>query len=468
MYGRMQSTAGDWGKMDQGPGRSLEERKGKGERFLGLFIGLILVHTSLLAAFIAWGAWNAEQDPLTKESICGASFVDGRTSIALDDQGCCYVLACGYTTVYSTNVSGAWVSTVMDFDDWIIDVSMVVDSNGVVHLAFMKGTFIDRTRGPLWYGSNSGGDWTYDLVDDRDVRCCEIALNPSGDVHIGYSTRGFSWDVESYIYSAMLAVKGSESWDIETVESSYSQSVWMGGIAIDRNAEPMMTYNVGSEIHYASRDDGNWTITVLDEGTSPVLRLDSDDIPHICYTLGDYHTSGTVVHAIEDGGDWLLQVLPLSAAAPISFAMNRAGDLRIVFPDACNHPKTRLFLAEGNIISMTTLALVDTPLEIHQSLVLSTSGDPIVLAILHDFFGFSFDELALFEKDFSAFTFTERLDEGWALTRSGYLAVWVSLEVILLVAFLVTRHLLALRREIRNIRPVLDEEYAYGRAEGEE
>lgn len=405
-------------------------RRGSNRKFAVPFICFAVAFTALLPAYFADTAWNAEQATWTMTTLYEGILGVNGVSLALDADGYGHVAASSHGgLLYSTNISGTWMTTVIGRDLHAADVSIAVDADGAVHIAFLNNTFLHPYAGVLSYATNRGGNWTFSVVDDSYSTRCWLTLGPEDDVHIGYSTTGYP------AYDAKHAVKNGDSWEIETVESNHDMAIWMGNIAVSGVGEVMLAYEVGDEARYASWADGNWTLTNLGEGCLPMLFLDSSDVPHICYTLDGSFSAAPAVYAIEDYGTWSLRELGFSALSPLPFAMDSVDNLRIVFRD--EYLQSKLYLAEGgyaNLTLTTVMDVMDVPLQSDPFIVLSVSGEPVICASEYDSSG-RISRLVIIEKDLSDFTLSERMGENWARAQADVLAVWMIGEALIVLAF---------------------------------
>jgi hypothetical protein len=124
----------------------------------------------------AAGTWPISY--INDSAQCGVSLAldsAGRPHVAYMDWG---------DLMYATNVSGAWVSSVIDHMDWVggADVSIAVGPGDKLHVSY------EDQNADLKYATNVSGAWVAQFLDaggefGKDM---SIKVDPAGKAHISY------------------------------------------------------------------------------------------------------------------------------------------------------------------------------------------------------------------------------------------------------------------------------------------
>lgn len=312
-----------------------------------LFLSVVVAVLVLFRVFPT-NAWKIEGVPS-----------DWAPKIAVDSSGHVHISSVAWTQTpswapmlkYTTNVSGSWVSRIVD-DDIALDAyergsqSIAVNSSGKVHISYCNDKGFK-------YATNTSGSWEVETVvsggNFQYVAASSIAVNSSGNAHIIYSdTNGCryvtnasgSWEVEmppfggyrvsiavdssnkvhisgcspSGCSPVFYATKENGSWISEPVDDGCCQcEALFTSIAVDSSGKPHISYTAVSEkgcsegevSKYATRDNGSWSITELDTGeyysAGNAIAVDPWDKMHIIY----YHQpSKELRYATNAYGAW--------------------------------------------------------------------------------------------------------------------------------------------------------------------
>ncbi|MCP4228689.1 MAG: hypothetical protein GY771_00890, partial [bacterium] len=151
--------------------------------------------------------------------------------------------------------------------------------------------------------------YTVDYLEESDgYTHLSLAIDRGNNPHISYYD-----DVKNDLKYAKW--DGSE-WLIEVADGAMEAESNVGqynSIAIDDNNSPHISYHDQSEnvLKYASRDEGNWEIEVVDDDGVPgmwsSIALDSNNHPHISYSSG--YPTHNLKYARWDGSTWVIETI---------------------------------------------------------------------------------------------------------------------------------------------------------------
>jgi hypothetical protein len=408
------------------------KRSSRARVFTVAFVCWAIVISSILPAYFVNASWDSVQDKWVKTTAY-SGITGSRAWMMLDDRGHCHVTIMTFSGLtYLTNASGEWNASIVSPDWQAVSLSMAVDSNGFAHIAYIKGY---DYSGPLYYATNKGGSWVASLVDNSTMfRECSIAVGEDGLVRIGYTGEGY----KSYILK--YAIGSGSSWDIETAEVSGSLALSVYDIGVDRSGD--MIYQVGHQIHYATRTEDGWVIKILADGFSPVVFFDGTGTPRVSFRGGTNPTS-QVLYGTEQNGTWYVEELGFSGGSAVGIVRDDStGQVRMLFRALTTNylatAQTTNYLVMAQVgplnLSRTVVTSLDGQLaETAEAITMTGDGRILICSIEHSS---GADRVIMYEEDVSPFTLSERLSKGWSDTQATILLAWVAVEFLTFVALL--------------------------------
>ncbi|RJP43619.1 MAG: PKD domain-containing protein [Desulfobacteraceae bacterium] len=219
-------------------------------------------------------------------------FLDSSSSIDYPDiavnslqyKHICYSGNGAYDLKYSTNVTGSWVTTILDDGDASVGrignhSSITVDTANKLHISYLHGF----PRTDLKYVTNKSGVWQIYTLDSQGESgyYTSIITDGYGFAHISYVGQG-----PQYPLSLKYATNRSGTWQVQTIDD---ENISCSGTAIglDSNGNVHIAYRANSDLKYATSFNGDWDIYTIDSsddvGSSPHIILDSKDQIHISY-----------------------------------------------------------------------------------------------------------------------------------------------------------------------------------------
>ncbi|MCI0437798.1 MAG: hypothetical protein L0177_01550 [Chloroflexi bacterium] len=194
---------------------------------------------------------------------------------------------------YFRDGSGNWTVEEIGSEPltYMFATSVAVGPDNKPHITFMDQS--GRT-GKLALASKNGSGWVISTVDDSGDTglFSHLIVDQEGRFHVSYLERkGTSSGVVKY------ATRGPSDpeWGIREVDSLNNLSFGFVGarnitsLALDSNGNPWIAYSDESFIRLAVWDGAEWQVnTVVDSGRKVlgqlvVLKLDSNDEPHLAY-----------------------------------------------------------------------------------------------------------------------------------------------------------------------------------------
>ena len=135
--------------------------------------------------------------------------------------------------------------------------------------------------------------WIVSTVDSRSYDP-SLALDSNGQPYVSYQ------DLGSENFDLKYAFWDGNSWVTTTVDSTYYAG-YNPSLKLDGNNQPLISYGVrwihgfdsthfNMETDYikiAVHEGNSWKITTVGDAVSSVMKLDSNNQPHICYSTGD-------------------------------------------------------------------------------------------------------------------------------------------------------------------------------------
>ena len=268
-----------------------------------------------------------------------SGYVGKYTSIAIDSNNkvhISYYDATNDDLKYATDVSGAWVNSIIDSVGNVGgDTSIAIDSNDKVHISYY-----DATNEDLKYATDVSGAWVNSTIDSvGDVgEYTSIAIDSNNKVHISY--------YDSTNKDLKYATDASGSWVTSTIDSVGDVGSYTS-IAIDSNDKVHISYRdsnfTNEDLKYATNASGSWVTSTIDSvgdvGWDTSIATDSNNKVHISYydsTNKDLkYATNSVSYPAPD-----ISVSPVSfdfgsvnvgsTSAPRTFTISNAGDTDLV------------------------------------------------------------------------------------------------------------------------------------------
>lgn len=284
----------------------------------GFLAALLLLQVLLVGA-----GWSGPRAAEARWFLSTIGAANDYSSLALDAHGFAHVsyLLDGKLR-RATNVSGAWVSTVVDTPGTgyggTYSSAIAVDKGGGVHIAY------DGTE-KLKYATNATGAWVvttiydpgYDVGDD-----VSLALDSDGRAHISFLDR---WQGE-----LLYATNASGDWTV----TGLGAGGYVSSLAVDADdAVHIVHFVVGGNLVHVTNASGGWVPTVIGPGGGyhPSVKTDADRKAHVSYQ----NTSGGLSYATNASGSWVSSVVDAAdlIAANSSLVLDAAGAAHITYSD---------------------------------------------------------------------------------------------------------------------------------------
>jgi hypothetical protein len=227
---------------------------------------------------IYWdGTWHFETIESSMNQYDYASI-----SVAVDSSGKVHI-SCVYfddnpDLKYATNVSGSWVTEVVDQGTIGYGTSLAIDSQEKVHIIYVH-------TNDLKYVTNSSGTWVVDMIDSGgvSVESPTLAIDSLDNLHLSY------YDDTNKDLKYVTNTTGS--WVTATVDSNGYVGDY-SSLAIDSQGKVHISYvdYTNYDLKYATNVSGSW-VTEIVRWEEPIpfqifgtfLLLDSSDKAHISY-----------------------------------------------------------------------------------------------------------------------------------------------------------------------------------------
>jgi hypothetical protein len=269
-----------------------------------------IILNSIGVIFLTFMAFNLDAQPLPFEvEIVTSDFVP-HFDMIVDSNGVVHIAynsndGVNYELFYVNRISGAWstpefISTTSDTGS--TTVSMDVDLLENIHIAFDSGIGSNDT---FTYTQNISGNWSTEVVRPTS-RWYSLALDSSNNPHVAYY---FDYNGLNY------AVRTVAGWTHENVDSSGDLGTFAGRIpnlVLDSYDNAHITYfdYISQSIKYATNSSGVWEIENVITGVigNHGIVIDPEDNIYIAYTddgdiyLGKRTDDGWVKEVVTDGG----------------------------------------------------------------------------------------------------------------------------------------------------------------------
>ncbi len=282
-----------------------------------------------------WGSWTYTMVDNTTGDYGGTTSIDlgpnNEVHIAY------YAADSGEIRHASKATGGPWIrEKVADTKpNWSTnDLSMQVDSNGKVHIAY---SFFEDSgfTASLRYANNVDGTWVNETVDSSSAdigRYPSLVLDAADKVHISY--RDSTNKVLRY------ATNAAGAWQQFTVDASGNVGDHTS-IAIDGTGRLHISYmnNTDKDLKYAYKSGGVWVPTTVDAvgrvGEYSSLGVDHDGKVHISYFDTD---NANLKYVTNVDGSWAASVMDYQGivGSGTGLAIGTDGKVHIVYEDATN------------------------------------------------------------------------------------------------------------------------------------
>jgi len=268
------------------------------------------VHTGTNQLYHKYGRFGS-----WAEEVVDANAINGYTSSAIDSNGIIHVSYMRNTNLYHAyGTTGAWTVELADNGGGANAVgyysSICIDSNDYIHVAHY-----DWTAGDLKHSWNSSGAWQSEIVDAtaNTPTYSSIAVDSKDIFYISYYQNAGGGLYCAIGNSSVFVAGGTGRW---TIQSVLAATVIWTTICIDKNDLPHIAYSitgVGSNLYHSSRSvAGAWTWEVIDNttatgGSDRRICVDSQNNLHIIY---EDTTNSNIKYAYKQvGAAWDLNLI---------------------------------------------------------------------------------------------------------------------------------------------------------------
>jgi alpha-tubulin suppressor-like RCC1 family protein len=266
----------------------------------------------------ASGSWVATEI----DSVCRESVIP---QIVLNSNNSAHI---SYTkpgntqpVMYATNVNGTWETStlVSDLDASTVELSIFVDSNDAVHMAYCK---YSGTVGSMYHITDASGAWVSTTIASMGGQSgCpshDLVVDSNDNVYVAYHKTVYQGSDGLFI-----ATNASGSWSVPSQSITNTTANGDGAnpeLTIDSNDNLHLIYSKSgsrSGVYYATcsvgcTTRGNWAQTTISTETvnhlSTSIDVDSNDKIHIAY-MGTYNAVyakfGTSYLATNANGTWV-------------------------------------------------------------------------------------------------------------------------------------------------------------------
>jgi hypothetical protein len=233
-------------------------------------------------------------------------------SFALDSAGKAHVAFTNQDIsilYYMTDRTGSWVVSALDTANSSTSISLAVDANDNVFIAYQAKTAQPWIRALRCY-SNTGGTWHTEIAESGDTTTgwqSSITADAYGSVYISYTSGGDAGG------TVRFATNSKGAWQATAVASDVN--LRDTSIAVDSGRTAHIVYSrKDTGLYYMTNRYGYWQAPVkLTSGTLKTqqrsLTVDTKDIVHIAY-YND--TALQLQYATNRGGTWTITAVDSS------------------------------------------------------------------------------------------------------------------------------------------------------------
>lgn len=231
----------------------------------------------------ASGVWMTDD---VQDLVDAGMFSANDSSIAIASDGTIRIaygmagFGGGGTLELATNESGTWESETIDGEAWAVYPALLLDGDDRASVVYWQVLPLGSDPpNRMRFATNASGGW--DVVNLRDGVGGETSMlfDDAGDLHFASGT-GFGDEVLRY------GTNASGAWVLEDVDEGL---IPYCSLAQDSVGRLHLVYDFDpSEIHYAMREGGDWTldlaIDVVASWHFDDLRIDRGDAMHALYS----------------------------------------------------------------------------------------------------------------------------------------------------------------------------------------
>jgi hypothetical protein len=268
-------------------------------------------------------------------------------------------------------------------------IGLAYAPDGGPHIGYHdhQDTEFQQDKGDLTVAVRDSTGWTIDAArdDGHDGWDSTVAIGPDGVVRAaGIDPEQFD-STDGVEYYELV----DGTWEVTAIGSGPVAYEFNVSLAVDPDGNPALTYydTTNTDLKYASRQDGAWSIETVDTdddvGRYSSLAFDSTGNPHISYLRLDDTTTGTVRYATRTGDTWATADVDSLTDLRIGFSGARRVTAVAVGPDDrptvaySDESVVKLATSDGSAWSQVTLVEAgDRPLGQLVSLELSADGIP--------------------------------------------------------------------------------------------
>ncbi|HPQ69367.1 MAG TPA: hypothetical protein PKW95_09560, partial [bacterium] len=247
-------------------------------------------------------------------------------SSGIDDQGRRFFLVSANDGPYTATQTGdGWLIESLDLGiSPIRNLQALTDDEGVTHLVGFSESY-------LVYANNQESDWQSELVEANIAYNHVFTILPNGEPAIAYC----------HSNNLHFAIRDDGDWTIEgpSADSINNDSY---GIAANADGDVFICYKLlfSNSIQCARRHEGSWSTDTIESGLSSTratsaLAIDENGAPHFVYYAYPY-TGGTLTRmAVFEDNEWSVTTI----------AEDFVYDARMIIDDQGVH---HLALSHGN------------------------------------------------------------------------------------------------------------------------
>lgn len=281
------------------------------------------------------------------------------------------------TLKYATNSSGAWVASTIGADRGISASSLVVDSNNMVHVAYMSG-YTHEVK----YATNSSGSWvtsSTNVMASMESDMIDLEIDSSNKLHILVGgRRGLTYITNS----SGIWVSSPYIWVNSTVNYNFKQ---FAALAVDSNKKAHVCFcdDGTGEQKYATNSSGSWiTSTIISPSSLPTGGLDLSgcaiaiDNNTKVHMISNYQSNG-VKYATNVTGTWVVSNLTTTSDSYESgrpfIAIDSHTNLHVNGGEFGSYPPSYFTNESGAWVKSANIGLRGGPLRIDSSDKMYTS-----------------------------------------------------------------------------------------------
>jgi hypothetical protein len=181
--------------------------------------------------------------------------------------------------------------------------SIAIDGAGKAHIAFLHSS-------TLWYGTNSTGTWVFDEVSfDGQYSCPQLALGPSGQVHI--AALRYKTDLRT-----VWLTRPAATWLVRADLPTSTIGIGCPDIAVDDANQPVITYAAG-KVYLSRLAGGTWSHSSFGDASYRPGRVRLTPAGATVMTFGRSNGTGDPTGGVyvrtNESGSWVTTLVGKSA-----------------------------------------------------------------------------------------------------------------------------------------------------------